>query len=307
MEFELFTRVTLSHVPKMPVCATCNQQKRGRLDNNNVCKECRDAGNGSAPAPTLADVSDVPPLPENWKTAPISALLGGHLLLVINQNMKPMHDILTQQTKQIAELQESKKKLEDDNKDLKQRLKIAETKVKNLELSETKVKTVVTRQQAYIVKQDKMCRLKNILIAGLSETESLLHNEEEASTDKGKVEMILKAIGKDEVDVAHCRRVGNEDQGHEGRGRFLLVEFTNQTDRNSVRNASDELSHINELKHIRMKADLTKEEREEYRRLYSSRDTLAASHPDEVVRVDKGKLYVGNNMVDQLNTTSKIF
>ena len=152
-----------------------------------------------------------------------------------------------------------------------------------------------------------MCRLKNILIAGLSETENLRYDEEEASTDKEKVEMILKAIGKDEVDVAHCRRVGNEDQGHEGRGRFLLVEFTNQTDRNSVRNASEQLSRIEELKHIRMKADLTKEEREEYRRLYNSRDTLAASHPDEVVRVDKGKLYVGNNMVDQLNTTSRIF
>ena len=102
----------------MPVCATCNQQKRGRLDNNNVCKDCRDAAGGAAAAaPQLADVSDVPPLPENWKTAPISTLLGGHLLRVITQNMKPMHDILTQQTKQIAELQESKKKLEDDNKD----------------------------------------------------------------------------------------------------------------------------------------------------------------------------------------------
>ena len=290
----------------MPVCGTCNQRKT-RLDNNNVCKECREAANGGAAAPTLADVSDVPPLPDNWKTAPISTLLGGHLLLVINQNMKPMHDILTQQTKQIAELQESKKKLEDDNKDLKQRLKIAETKVKNLETNEAKVKTVVTRQQAYIVKQDKMCRLKNILIAGLSESEGLRYNEEEAETDKEKVEMILKAIGKDEVEVAHCRRVGNEDQGHEGRGRFLLVEFINQTDRNSVRNASDQLSRIDELKHIRMKADLTKEEREEYKRLYSSRDTLAASHPDEVVRVDRGKLYVGDNVVDQLNTTSRIF
>ena len=185
----------------MPVCTTCNQQNR-RLDKNNVCKDCRDNGNAGATAPILADVSDVPPLPENWKTAPISTLLGGHLLLVINQNMKPLHDILTQNMKQIAELQESKKKLEDDNKDLKQRLKIAETKVKNLETSETKIKTVVTRQQAYIAKQDKMCRLKNHLIAGLSEAESLRYNEHVASTEKEKVIMILEAIRKGEVNVA---------------------------------------------------------------------------------------------------------
>ena len=288
----------------MPVCVTCNQQKT-RLDRANTCKDCREAA--GVAAPPLADVSDVPPLPDNRKTAPISTLLGGHLLLVINQNMKPMHDILTQQTKQIAELQESKKKLEDDNKDLKQRLKIAETKVKNLETNETKIKTVLTRQQTYIVKQDKMCRLKNVLIGGLSENENLLYDAEEAGTDKEKVEMVLKAIGKEEIDVVHCRRVGNEDQGHEGRGRFLLVEFTNQTDRNAVRNASDRLSQINELKHIRMKADLTKEEREEYKRIYNARDELILSHPGEQVKVDKGKLYVGANMVDQINTTSKLF
>ena len=289
----------------MPVCSTCNRQKKGRLDTNGVCKECREGSSASATVPE--DDPDIPPLPADWKTTPISTLLGGHLLQVINNNMKPIRDALEEQKKQIKSLEESNKKLEDDNKDLKQRLKIAETKVKNLEATETKVKTVVTRQQAYIAKQDKMCRLKNVLIGGLSEGNALEYNETVANTDNDKVELVLSALGKSSINIAHCRRVGTEDQGHEGRGRFLLVEFLNQSDRNAVRTASAQLSGIEALKHIRIKADLTKEEREEYKRLYASKDTLAASHPDENVRVDKGKLYVGDNVVDQINTTTKIF
>ena len=282
------------------------------MDNNNVCKECRTPPNGTAAAAAASEALDegeegMPALPADWMTTPISTLLGGHLLQLITQKTKPIQDALDKQVKQINELKESNKKLETDNKDLKQRLKIAETKVKNLESSETKIKTVVTRQQTYIAKQDKMSRLKNVLVGGLSESNDLLHDGQTANTDNEKVGMILAAIGKSEVDIAHCRRVGNVDQGHEGRGRFLLVEFANQTDRNSVRNASERLSRIEELKHIRMKADLTKEEREEYKRLYASKDALAASHPGENVRVDRGKLYVGENMVDQLKTSSTIF
>ena len=285
----------------MPICSTCNQQKKGRLDTNGVCRECRENASASAGA------EDIPPLPDDWMTTPISTLLGGHLLQVINNNMKPIRDMLEDQKKHIKSLEDSNKKLEGDNKDLKQRLKIAETKIKNLETTEAKVKTVVTRQQAYIAKQDKMCRLKNVLIGGLSEVDALQHNNEVADTDKDKVDLILSAIGQSTISIAHCRRVGTEDQGHEGRGRFLLVEFLNQNDRNAVRAASSQLSNFEHLKNIRIKADLTKEERDEYKRLYASKDTLAANHPNEDVRVDKGKLYVGNNVVDQINTATKIF
>jgi hypothetical protein len=119
--------------------------------------------------------------------------------------------------------------------------------------------------------------------------------------------MMLTAIGKPEIEIANCRRVGTEDQGHEGRGRFLLVEFKNQADRNAVRGEAGKLDGIEELKHLRIKADLTKEEREQYKKLYAARDTLAESNPTENVRVDKGKLYVGDRLVDEVKTSSKIF
>ena len=67
-----------------------------------------------------------------------------------------------------------------------------------------------------------------------------------ADTDQKKVELILQALNKTETEFVHCRRVGNEDQGHEGRGRFLLVEFTNQAERNSVRSEGEKLNELEE-------------------------------------------------------------
>ena len=119
--------------------------------------------------------------------------------------------------------------------------------------------------------------------------------------------MILSALNKTETEIVHCRRVGSEDQGHEGRGRFLLIEFENQTERHAVHEESNKLSLIDELKHLRYKANLTKEEREEYARLYRAKEALTEAHPEEVVRVDKGKLFVGSDEVDRIKTSTNFF
>ena len=42
-------------------------------------------------------------------------------------------------------------------------------------------------------------------------------------------------------------------------------------------------------------------EKRRNRGMYSSKDTLAVSHHDEVVRLDRGKLYVGDNLVDRMD------
>ena len=113
--------------------STCNQQKKGRLDNNNVCKECRTPPNGTAAAAAAAEALDegeevMPALPADWMTTPMSTLLGGHLLQLITQKTKPIPDALDKQVKQMNELKESNKKLKTDNKDRKQRFKMSRCK-----------------------------------------------------------------------------------------------------------------------------------------------------------------------------------
>ena len=67
------------------------------------------------------------------------------------------------------------------------------------------------------------------------------------------------------------------------------------------------MNQLDELKHLRFKADLTKEERDQYTRLYIAKDALLEAHPGENVRVDKGKLFVGEREVDRIKTSTKLF
>ena len=93
----------------------------------------------------------------------------------------------------------------------------------------------------------------------MSENEGLTYHGKVAATDNQKAEMIFCALGKEEIKIVHCCRVGNQDQGPGQRGRFLLAEFSNQSDRNDIRNAANILNTIEELKKICIKVDLTKE------------------------------------------------
>ena len=300
----------------MPTCIVCNKNRRG-LDSNNACKECRvldtNTADNSVQITVSEDSSDIPALPEDWMRKPLNELLGGHLMILINKNAKLVEDALRDQGKRVKVLEanyalnEAHKTLEKEKEKLKQRLIISETKVTNLEKNESTVKDILNKQHSYIVKCDKLKRLKNVIIGGLPENGDLQFDNKNAFTDNEKVNLILQAIGKEEIKSVHCRRIGNEDQGPNKRARYLLVEFSNQSDRNTVRNASSELKNVEVMKNIFIKGDLTKEEREEYKRLYTEKNILAENNPEVDVRVEKGKLYVGDDLVDQIKTSSKIF
>ena len=140
---------------------------------------------------------------------------------------------------------------------------------------------VVTKQQNKIAIQDKSVRLKNVVIAGLSETEPL-----QAVTTDMEVLLILDGLGFNHTDVINCRRTGNKDQGPEIRPRFLIVEFLRQRERNEVKAAAHRLKDIPHLEKIRIKADQTKDERDEYKRIYDLRDKLAKENPEKTVVVE---------------------
>ena len=101
--------------------------------------------------------------------------------------------------------------------------------------------------------------------------------------------------------------IGKKDQGTDNRPRYLLVEFANATDRNSVKKNSEILKENDDTKNFYMKADSTKKEREEYERLYDLKKKLEEDDPGKSVRIDYGKLYVEDNVVDQVHTANSDF
>ena len=290
------------------VCSNAGCNKTHSSTRRSVCKGCYDTAN---PPTDIMEEDDenIPELPEDWMNKPISELLGGHLTQLIKNNIKPIKDILEEQATKIKALEKDNEKLKTDGDKMKGQLKVSEGKVKNLEKDNILMKDILNKQHSYIARQDKLVRSKNLIISGLSEKDALEFHGNVAETDQQKVELILQAMNKDETEFVHCRRVGNEDQGHEGRGRFLLIEFLNQAERNAVRKAGEILSSLDELKHLRLKADLTKEERDEYKRLYAAKDAMVEAHPEEraTIRIDKGKLMVGEREVDRIKHSTKLF
>ena len=147
-------------------------------------------------------------------------------------------------------------------------------------------------------------RLRNVVIGSLDETEPLSLNEKVASSDNEKAKLILDALNMSNIDLVRCRRTGNQDQGLQKRPRFLIVEFSTQLDRNAVKAGGSLLHQIHELRGIRIKADLTKDERTEYRRLYDLRDQLARGNPGKTAIVEKGAVKLDGHEIDRYKTPS---
>ena len=237
-------------------------------------------------------------------------LTTGVLLKIFAEVIKPVKLRLDDHERRIEALEEksisSSTKIDQvgkDGKDLKNKMTVAETKIRHLEASQEKLKTIAIKQQRKIATQDKSNRLKNLVLAGISENAPL----QEADTDMQKVMLILKALDLDYVDVISCRRTGNKDQGPENRPRFLIVEFLKQHQRNKVKLAAPKLKEIPYLKDIRIKADLTKEERDEYKRIYDLRDQLEIDNPGKEVTVDKGSVIMDGNVMDKFKTPTTDF
>ena len=128
-----------------------------------------------------------------------------------------------------------------------------------------------------------------------------------ASSDNEKVNLILDALNVGDKEFVRCRRTGNQDQSLQKRPRFLVVEFSTQLDRNAVKAEGSRLHQIPELRNVRIKADLTKDERTEYRRLYDLRDQLTRDNPDKTAIVDKGVVRLDGHEIDRYKTPSSSF
>ena len=217
----------------------------------------------------ISDIQQLPTLTTENLNEPITA---GMMLKMFQDVMKPIHDKLNDHERRIISLEQASgsattsiNNIETNHKTHEQKMIAAETKIKNLEASQGKLKNIVIKQQTQISNSDKKERLRNIVLAGLSESEPL--GENNATTDRDKVRHILDQLNLQHVQVNNCRRTGNKDQGPENRPRFLIVELANQEMRNDFKSAGPKLNNIEHLKNIRVKADLSKEERIKYKRI----------------------------------------
>ena len=117
--------------------------------------------------------------------------------------------------------------------------------------------------------------------------------------DRDKVLKVLSVLGTNITSV-NVRRIGKKDQGAEKRPRYIIVEFGTNDERNEVKKKSSTLKDYEATKSFYFKADLTKKTREEYARLYELKKRIMEETPDKQVKIDYGKLYVDDVVVDQL-------
>ena len=260
---------------------------------------------------SLSQIDAIPDLSLSDLNQPLTT---GTMLKIIAGAMRPLHDKIAELEKRISKLEESQQANTETVKDVasackfaEKKIAVTETKIKNLEEKNDKLKKVVIKQQSHIAYQEKGMRLRNVVIGGLSEIEPLTLHEDAASSDQEKVKLILDALNLKDIKFVRCRRTGNQDQGPQKRPRFLIVEFSTQLDRNSVKSAGSQLNGIPELRGIRIKADLTKDERMEYKRLYDLRDQLARDNLGKIVIVDKGVVKLDGQEIDRYKTPSSGF
>ena len=121
-----------------------------------------------------------------------------------------------------------------------------------------------------------------------------------------QVMLILNSLNMGNIDFVSCWRTGTKDYGPQKHPRFLIVEFSNRSDRNAVKARGSQLQSIAELKDIRIKADLTKDERKEYKRLYDLRDQLSREYPGKTATVDKGVVKLDGQQIDEYRTPSPV-
>ncbi len=303
----------------MPQCLKC-PNKQARLNAGDLCVSCHKKEHEHDEEVTLvqeiagiplSEIDAIPDLSHQDLNQPITT---GVMLKIIAGAMKPIHEKLADHEKRINKLEEGQKetaetatRAENTSKNAEKRLTVTETKIKNLEEKNDKLKKVVIKQQSQIAIQEKNIRLRNVVIGGLDEEKTITVNENTASTDNEKMKLILNALNLSNIDFVRCRRTGNQDQGPQRRPRFLIVEFSKQSDRNAVKAGGSQLQGIPELKDIRIKADLTKDERAEYKRLYDLRDELTKNNPGKVAIVDRGVLKLDGQEVDKYKSPNSGF
>ena len=85
------------------------------------------------------------------------------------------------------------------------------------------------------------------------------------------------------------------------------MELNSQKDCQEIKDAGKRLTDMPELKHLRIKADSSKEDRTEYSRLYTLKEKLEKDNPESSIELKKGTLYMDGTVVDKFKTSHMVF
>lgn len=283
-------------------CTNCGKKETARhklyMNEHKICAECVSKNTDNE-----IEISDS--LDEE---RPITnSSLRKILHEVINPQIRELKEEIksnqTKNEKEFLEVKEDIKKVKNENAGLKAR-------VKELEERNEKVMKVVKEQQVFIASIDKERRLKRLMISGIDENIALEVDDKIANTDKEKINMIFDFLNI-ECYPDKCFRMGSKDRGSDARPRLICAEFSKQNERNTAKKEFARLQNTgnDQLKKIKAKPDQTKQEKSEYARLYKVKETLTREHPDDAdtIKISYGKLYMGEEVIDSVQTPTLDF
>ena len=198
--------------------------------------------------------------------------------------------------------------LASENKSLKAEITLLKNKQKGEEETNQKLTKVLKEHQTTLARNDKNDRAKRLLLSGVPETDISI-NGVRTENDTEKIEQIFNVMELENVCVRSQKRIGAKDQGAEKRPRFILIEFASIDERNRTRKESDKLKNCEDTKMFYWKADKTKKEREEYKRLFNMKKQLEddENYKDKNVEIKYNKLYVDGKVIDQVQTENDDF
>ena len=196
--------------------------------------------------------------------------------------------------------------LKAENRELRTQMTTLKAKTKEQGEKLEKVEKALREHHKTLVRNDKDARSKRLILAGMPETRTVI-NDVEMNDDDSKVREIMRILDAGDLKVMNTRRIGNKDQGTDNRPRYILIEFSCFKDRNYVKKNSAKLKDRDDTKTLFLKADSTKKQREEYKRLYDLKKQNEQEDPQKAVRIDYGKLYVDDTIIDQVATDNGDF
>lgn len=134
------------------------------------------------------------------------------------------------------------------------------------------LRDAICKQQKWMEEIDNTQRASNLILYNVPETSDMVHNNETATTDEEKCQMILHALDyTDEID--HCARLG-KNEGKATDKRPLKVILSDPHERGTIlKNATDPgLPKNTTFLNIRVKKDTHPAIRAEWARLHRSLD-----------------------------------
>ena len=306
-------------------CRLCGKKPtaRGRVIDQvtAVCNECSAAGPTNGPVvPAVVD----PPQVNDTET--LSNVTFGALkewLTYTNNNLvAQVEQRLTEDINKVrTELEDTKSNVSKLQKELEKckkstdKVATIENRVKKLEESSSKQKTVGDNNLKYLINLDRNNRRKNVVIFGVPENGTDLNmNGSLTKTDEEKVDAILSFIGTHvQNEISSSFRLGKPSEDTE-KVRPIKAKCSSSATATEILKAAKKLKDLQNFT-IYIKPDKTKSEVEEYRRLGKRKAELMEEYPvdedDEEaeprVVLEKGVLKVDGIKMDEFKSVQSLF